>query len=275
MELDSTAKLASIVSVTVGVIVSVASWYTNHRIQAAQDDLGQLIKQEKQVSVDRSKMELRKSEYDASARIDPEFTAPLANTFAEYYEAQLNKGAQASDRYIMPPGLEDEIDKARQPWSRRQGLMIGRPCDGTGLVARQVVVLALRHIGGVDATDVKLTALRKAPPAGQPTQLWREAGPSGQPLAYADLASATGWQSSQLPLPDLRSGQTFRVVLASVSGRTGLYGTVYVPVSIAWTDRVTRQSQTQPLLPQHAMVLNAELAGAEIGHLVAGCQKAP
>jgi hypothetical protein len=279
MQLDSTAKVVSIVSVVVGVFVSLAGWYTGNRIQSAQADLGKLIKEEKQVNVDKGHMELQKSMYDESARLSAEFSVPLARSFAVQYRRYLDAKDQSPERYVVPAGLSGEITAMWPTWEKRVGLMTGQACEPEGLLARQIIVLVLKNLGRVDAVDVVLTAMEKRSPAGEPSRAWHERGPAGA-LSYDALLSAQGWARRELPLPDLHGTgapaaerRPYKVVLASVSGRTTLYGTVFVPVEIAWSDRVTKQRQKQALIEPHAAALNADLSGAEIGRVGSLCAK--
>lgn len=279
MQLDSTAKVVSIVSVVVGVFVSLAGWYTGQKIQTAQADLGQLIKEEKQVSVDRGHMELQKTVYDEAARLSAEFSVPLARSFAVQYRRYLDDKDMAPERYVLPSGLSDEIAIMWPTWEQRIGLMTGKACEPEGLLARQIVVLVLKNLGRTDAVDVTLVALEKRSPAGEPSKAWHEKGQAGL-LSYDALASASGWTRREISLPDLHGTaaqapdrKPFKVVLASVSGRTTLYGTVLVPVEVAWSDRVTKQRQKLALLEPNAAMLNADLAGAEIGRVGSLCSK--
>ncbi len=281
MELDKSAKVASIASVLVGVLVSLTTWYTNLRIQNSQDAISALIQREKEVSVKKGEMELHKAEVVDSARVVPGFSVPMARSFALQYKAWLEDKTNARFHYVVPEHLSSEIMAMWPAWAERKGLMTGRPCEAEGLLARQVVLLDLQNEGRGDAVDVKLRVKLKRPPSGSPGTGWREPGGQG-PLAYSELGGASaGWDTVELSLPDLpgsaagtAAGRRYRVVLASVSGRTSLYGTVLVPVSVSWQDRMTDKRLSEPVLERNAFLLNAELTGAEIGQMRDLCAKA-
>ncbi len=281
MELDKSAKVASIASVLVGALVSLTAWYTNIRIQGSQDNLASLIQKEKEVSVKKSEMELRKTEIIESSRVVAGFSVPMARSFALQYEAWLFGKPKGKFQYVVPDRLSPEIMAMWPSWADRKGLMTGKPCEAEGLLARQVVLLDLQNEGRGDAIDVRLEARLKRSPSVSPSTGWREGGARG-PLAYSELGTInSGWEAVELRLPDLAGSAAtdatrmgYRVVLASVSGRTVLYGTVIVPVSVSWQDRMTQQRHKEPVLEPNAAILNAELTGAEIGQMRDLCAKA-
>lgn len=281
MELDKSAKVASIASVAVGVLVSLTTWYTNLRIQGSQDALTELIQKEKEVSVKKGEMELRKTEIAESSRVVAGFSVPMARSFALQYKAWVDDKPNAKLHYVVPEALSPEVMTMWPSWANRSGLMTGKPCEAEGLLARQVVLLDLQNEGRGDAVDVTLKARLKKSPLGSPSGGWREAGSRGA-LAYSELGNANaGWESVELRLPDLPGSTAtdatrrgYRVVLASVSGRTALYGTVIVPISITWNDRMTQKRQQEAVLENNSAMLNAELTGAEIGRMTELCAKA-
>lgn len=281
MELDPSAKVASIASLLVGVLVSLTSWYTNLRIQGSQDELAELIAKEKALSVKGSERELRRTEAIESSRVVAGFSVPMARSFALQYRLWLDEKPNSKLQYVVPEALSPELMALWPAWAERRGLMTGRPCEAEGLLARQVVLLELQNEGRGDAVDVVLEARLKRPPAGPSPAAWRETGARG-PVAYSELGQASaGWEAVALRLPDLPGSTAadatrkgYRVVLASVSGRTALYGTVLVPVRLSWKDRMTQEARSEAVLERHAAVLNAELTGAEIGQMRDLCAKA-
>ena len=282
MKLDSTAKVASITSVAVGVFVSLSGWYMGQRIQESQEALAHLIQEEKKITVEKGQMDVRKSANDESARLSVEFSVPMARSFALQYKTWLENKEQSRDRYVVPAGLSDEIAAMWPTWANREGLMTGKACEPEGLLARQIVMLVVKNIGRADAVDVKLIVQVKRSPMGQPARAWRESGPTG-PVSYDKLTSLRdGWDTVELKIPDLRGTSTaeadrkqHKVVLASVSGRSALYGTVIVPIRISWEDRVTKQRRDEMVLEPNAATVNAELMGAEIGRIGSLCPNPP
>jgi hypothetical protein len=199
-------------------------------------------------------MDVSKKAYDLSARLMTGFSLPLARSFAIQYAAGTDRGHQ---QFSLPTSrLTEEFMKVLGDWGSRRGLMTGKACEQEGLKARQVVTLTIKNIGHADVS--------------------RE----GRALGYHDLLSASsGWTQRDIPVTDLRglgSPQEDRaqeqMVLASVSGTTALFGTVLVPVEISWTDNITKNRQTLPVLQPHAAAIRADLLGAEIGSLGSACR---
>ena len=281
MQLDAAAKIASIASVVVGLVISIGGWYANRQIQASQEKMGVLLEEQKRTEIDKAKLENRKSQDAETARLTAELSAPLARTFAVQYKNFLDAKEDQRERYVLPPSIANEIKTMWPLWNDRIGLMTGDACASAGLLARQVVVLLIKNVGRVDAVDLTLTVLEKASPTSNPGNAWshRPAG-AAAPLAYDELATASDWAQRKISLPAVYGTQTpeadrkaLKVVLASVSGRTTLYGTALVPVEISWSDKVTGTTQHQKLLEVQGPMLNAELAGAEIGRVTATCRK--
>lgn len=281
MELDQSAKVATIASLAVGMLVSLTTWFTNLRIQRSQDELAALLQKEKQVNLQRGEMELRKTEMAEGSRLIAGFSLPMARSFALQYKAWMDDKRGAHMHFVVPEALSAEMATMWPSWANRNGLMTGRPCEPEGLLARQIVLLDLQNEGRGDAVEVSLTVQVKRSPQPSPSSAWHVAGAQGS-VAYSELGRMReGWESVEMPLPDL-PGQTatdatrrgYRVVLASVSGRSALYGTVMVPVSLHWRDRMTGQLRQDPVLEHNASLLNAELTGAEIGRLTDLCAKA-
>lgn len=157
--------------------------------------------------------------------------------------------------------------------------MTGKACQQEGLKARQVVTLVIGNIGNADALDIRIKAMEKASPFGDPAKRWQEPSETGGVLGYYDLLSASkGWTSTELRIGDLRglgSPEEARVrekvVLASVSGASDLFGTILVPIEISWYDNVTKTRQSLPIMQSLAPALRADLLGAEIGSLGSAC----
>lgn len=281
MQIDSAAKLATIISVVVGVFMSLSSWYTGRKIQESQDQVSELIKKEKSIGVDKGQMELDKLRNSEAAKLSAELTAPLARSFALQYKTYTQDKDRLNERFVLPGNLAPEIEAMYPAWANRQGLMVGRACEAEGLLARQVVVLVLKNVGKVEATDLVLTVLEKTSPMQDPAKAWYESpGPGMQPMGYDALARVNGWTKTEIPLPTLRGTDMpeaeryhLKVVLASLSGRSTLYGTILVPLQITWSDPVTKQIQHLDLLARQGAMLNAELTGAEIGRVGAICTK--
>lgn len=280
MELDKSAKVASIASVAVGALVSLTTWYTNLRIQDSQEHLAKLIHDEKQLSVRKGQMEVNRTEAAESSRIIVSLSVPLARSFALQYQVWIDSNERGKLRFVLPEALSPEIMAMWPSWASRNGLMSGDPCEVQGLLNRLVVLLDLQNEGKGDAVDIVLHARLKKSPAGSPETGWREAGAQGA-LAYSELHRASaGWESVDLPLPALPGSTAtdaarrgHRVVLASVSGRTELYGTVIVPITLTWTDRITGEKRREEVLENNSAMLNAELTGAEVGRMKKFCAK--
>jgi len=275
--LDTTAKIASVVSVVVGLAISVGGYFANAKLQAANLKLQSLQESIGKLTVADKEMDVAKKAYDLSARLTTDFAVPLARSFAIQY-GQKDRTSQHVSFPTSP--LLQEFTTVLGGWESRRGLMTGKACEQEGLKARQVVTLMVRNIGHADARRVSIKARQKSSPLPDPTARWQEMSAASKPLGYYDLLSATtGWSTIEVPMPDLRgrsSPETERVqeqvVLASVSGTTALFGTVLVPMEISWTDDITRTTQSLKVLDTHAAMLRAELMGAEIGSLGSACR---
>ena len=275
MTLDNTTKVVSIVSVVVGLMLSVAGYFANAQLQSLQASITKL-------SVADKDMDVAKKSYDISARLTAEFSLHLARSFAIQYSQFNSKKDQGGERILFPTtDLANEFTKVLAGWQSRQGLMTGKACELEGLKARQVVTLVVKNIGNADASEIRIRAMWKASPVDDPAKRWQEKSPQGgDVLGYYDLLSATtGWKSDEFPIGDLRglsSPENVRipekVVLASVSGASDLYGTVLVPVEISWYDDITKKRQTLPILQSLAPALRADLMGAEIGRVSSACK---
>jgi hypothetical protein len=272
MKLDETAKIASVVSVVVGLMISVAGYFTNLKLQSLQESVGKLNVTDKILDVS-SKTDL------LSAKLNFEFSLPLARSFAIQYSQSLSSKDQVSqDISFLTTELSEEFTKVYTAWEQRKGLMTGQACGREGLMARQVVTLIVQNIGHTDAVEISIKAMVKASPHSNPTTGWQELSANGSALAYCDLRSASatnGWEIRDLKISDLpgrsspeKDGGREQVVLASVSGSKALFGTVLVPTEISWTDNITKVRKTKTM---EVGKLRAALMGAEIGSLGTAC----
>lgn len=274
MKLDDSTKMISILSGVVAVFISISTFISGAKLQAIQKSINSLSVQDKQ-------MDVSKKSYDLSARLTADFSLPLARSFALQYAS----GTPVTGRHISMPtdALSREFAQVMGGWASRKGLMTGHACQTDGLMARQVVTVIVKNIGSTDAIDVVMTARQKTSPMNTPSAAWQERAPGGGTVGYDGLLSAQdGWTEISIPLGALHGSSSppedrmpLQVVLASVSGSTALFGTVIVPVSISWTDEVSKRRQSLPVLESHAAELRSDLLGAEIGSLSSACQPAP
>lgn len=182
MKLEETTKVVSIISVVVGLMISVAGYFANLKIQSLQESVSRL-------NVSDKEMDVSKKAYDLSARLMVDFSLPLARTFAlQYSSGQSSK--EASGRHVAMASSEiaEEFAKVLGGWEKRRGLMTGQACQDEGLKARQVVTLVVRNIGHADAIDIRIKAMQKKSPTTDPTKSWQELSGKGSALAYYDLA---------------------------------------------------------------------------------------
>jgi hypothetical protein len=274
MKLDETTKIVSIVSVVVGLTISVAGYFANSKLQSLQESINKL-------NIDDKKMDASKKAYDLSARLMLDFSLPLARSFAlQYSPGQSSKATK--DRHVSMATTEiaEEFAKVLGGWEERRGLMTGQACAEEGLKARQVVTLLVRNIGHADAIDIEVKAMQKKSANPDPTKPWQELSDKGTPLAYYDLLSAKkGWTPVTIPVGSLRGLSSpaehripEQIVLASVSGTRSLFGTIIVPIEVSWTDNISKNRQSMPILSAHAAVLRADLLGAEIGSIGSACR---
>lgn len=276
MKLDDTVKIVSIVSGVVAVIVSAAGFVVNARLQDLQASINKLGVQEKT-------MDVSKKAYDLSARLSVEFAAPLARSFATQYAESMADPSKRVRQISMPTQIAPEFSQVLGGWEGRRGLMTGEACNpAVGLKARQVVTLVVQNLGQTDAKNVVLKVKMKRSPRGAPLLTWEDPSAGGVWTGKADLTAAGGWADAEVPIGHLpgagspaEARKPVQVVLASVSGRTWLYGTVLVPVSIAWTDDISPQPHSEPVIAAHATQLGADLLGAEIGSVRSACPQAP
>jgi hypothetical protein len=275
IKLDETAKVVSMVSVAVGMMIAVAGYFTNQKLRSLDEGVRELEETAKQ-------MEVSKATYDLSARLTTEFSLPLARSFAEQYIDTTGVEHRNPSVLIPTSDLMREFELTIPDWKGRRGLMVGNACDQEGLKARQIVTLLIKNIGHADAVEVRIAAKQKASPYNRdPRRGWQEVSDNRKVLGYHDLLSASsGWTTVNLDIEELR-GQSappedrnqIQVVLASVSGTTMLFGTVLVPITISWTDRITKERQTQQVHRSHTSALRHSLLGAEIGSLSSSCRQ--
>jgi hypothetical protein len=271
MKIDETTKIASIVSIVVGVILSIAGYFANSKRQAIQENTGKLDILAKSLDVNQKTDSL-------TAKLNFEFSLLLARSFAIKYSESISGRDQLSRKISFPSSnLTAEFTKVYSNWGQRKGLMTGKACEKEGLMVRQVVTLIIQNIGQVDAVNILIKAKEKASPRSDPNIDWQESSSNGNALAYYDLSSATnGWQTRDFQIKDLRGGkppekdgEQEQVVLASVSGSSSLFGTVLVPIEVSWTDNVTKARQIKKIQVGNLM---ADLMGAEIGSLGSACR---
>ena len=274
MKLDETTKVVSIISVVVGLIISVAGYFANLKLQSLQESVSKL-------NITDKEMDVSKKEYDLSARLMIDFSLPLARSFAlQYSPGQSNKEPAGRHVSMATSEIAEEFAKVLGGWEKRRGLMTGQACHEEGLKARQVVTILVRNIGHADATDITIKAMQKKSPSNDPTKPWQELSNKDTALAYYDLLSAKdGWSSISIPVRSLRGMSSpaehripEQIVLASVSGTRSLFGTVLVPIEISWSDNISKKRQIIPIISAHAAALRADLLGAEIGSIGSACR---
>jgi hypothetical protein len=271
MKLDDTAKIVTIVSGVVAAMISAAGFFANAKLQSLQNSINEL-------KVADQAMDTSKKAYDLSARLAVEFSLPMARSFAVQY-AESTSGDHKTRRMLMPPGdLSQEFSQVLVGWGDRRGLMTGKPCEQEGLAARQVVTLVVKNIGGADAENIVLKVKQKRSPYPNPATAWRETAAGGAWGGRDNLTAANGWTDVSIPIGSVRGlgspvedRTPVQVVLASVSGRTALFGTVLVPTEISWDDNVSKKRQSAPIMSARAAELQADLLGAEIGSLRSTC----
>ena len=266
MQLDTTTKVVTLVSVIVGVMISVAGYFTGLKLQALDERLKSLDELNKG-------MDLASKDYNLSPRLVTEFYLPLARSFAEEYTHRTDSPSQPTTILLPTNALMSEFGLNIPKWKSRRGLMTGHACQAEGLKTRQVITLMVKNIGHADATEVSVKALQKSSPHPQAARGWQELGANHAPIPYYDLSGlTTGWKPVSFRVIDLRgqsspeiSRNQAQVVLASVSGATTLFGTVLVPIEISWTNKITNRREVQRIMETEIPKLRFSLLGAEIG----------
>jgi hypothetical protein len=71
MKFDETTKVVSIISVVVGLMISVAGYFGNLKLQSLQESVGKL-------NISDKEMDVSKKAYDLSARLMTDFQLPPA-----------------------------------------------------------------------------------------------------------------------------------------------------------------------------------------------------
>lgn len=268
MKLDDTAKIVAIFSAVVTAVIGIAGYVGNQRLQALQSELSTLTGTEKSMGIEKMR-------YDTSSRLMADFSIPLARSFA----LQFGSEGQGGRKVFMPEALSGEFSASLQGWESRKGLMTGNACAAEGLKARQIVTLVLTNIGNADATDIVLTVRQKSSPHPDPRTGWQERS-GQQPIGYDSLlAASAAWRKTDIPLDALRgtgspeaARRPLQVVLASVSGTTSLFGSILVPVTVSWTDSVSKERQSLPVYAAQTSAIRASLLGAEIGTANSACR---
>lgn len=266
MQLDTTTKVVTLVSVIVGVMISVAGYLTGIKLQALDERLKSLDELNKG-------MDLASKDYNLSPRLVTEFYLPLARSFAEEYTQRTDSPSQPKTILLPTNALMNEFGLTIPKWRSRRGLMTGHACQAEGLKTRQVITLIVKNIGHADATEVSIKALQKSSPHAQPATGWQEMGTDHAPVPYYALSELTnGWRSITFRVTDLRgqsspeaSRNEAQIVLASVSGATTLFGTVLVPLEISWTNKITHRREVRRIMESEIPKLRYSLLGAEIG----------
>ena len=273
MKLDETTKIVSTISVIVGLMITLTGYLANKKLQQVQTELTTLNSREKQ-------MDVQKKEYDMSARIAADFDLPLARSFAARLVQPDSAAAESALRPLFPnEDLARELHELAQQWNGGNRLMTGEACT-SGLTVRQIVLLTLRNVGSADATDVVLIATVKNGSPDSSSRAWRE-NAAGKTLAYYELpGEAPGWREVSFklePLGGASSPEAARkpqqLVMASVSGPSSFYGTAIVPQTVTWTDAITKEQHSQPVLGANVMRLKSDLVGAEIGKPTSACRQ--
>jgi hypothetical protein len=280
-KLDDSAKIVSMISIIVGLMISGSSYFASRQLQKVQAAVADVDAKAKSLQMASQEMDNAKKEYDLSARLSAQIVLPLARSFALQY-ADFTKGAGPHGQEIsfLTTPLADEFKKVMPGWAERRGLMTGESCKEEGLKTRQIVTLTVANIGHADATDVKVVVMEKPSPLADSTRVWHEAA-AGAPVAYQDLPGAAGgWTRRALSLRELRGASSPEkdrnsvvVVLASVSSGTSFFGTVQVPMQVTWTDRITKKAQSLDIMPSQASTLRSALIGAEIGTPAEACRR--
>lgn len=289
--LDNTTKIVSIVSVSVGLMLSVAGYFGNRKLQELQTSIAQLnvakgnIDVAKgQLDISKGAMEVSEKQYLLAARLAVSFSTPLAKSFA-LDVSQCGADQACLGQRISYPTTElgNEFTIAVPRWRERKGLMTGDKCSREGLHARQVVLLGVRNIGYADAQNVTIRFIRKASPHPSPLQPWFEPSANGEAIAYYDLPpTSRGWISETVSIDVVRGASSpekdrveEQLVMASVASARELYGTILVPVEITWTDALTGKAGSMPVMqgqqPRLRKYLGNHLGGSEIGNLGDSC----
>ncbi len=300
--LDNTMKTVSLISAVMAVLVSAASFFIDSRLKASDAEL-RAVKQSVEeadnktraaiarleadakmlvaqaqvraatVETAAAEMKNKKDEFELAARLQVSFGLPLARAFA------INFSTHNQDFAMPTTEFSDEIRKVLPGWQARKELMTGDACGPQGLLARQVITLEIRNVGATDAENITVRFVQKATPHAESTKGWQEMSPQRKPVQYYDIIQdGSGWKSFDMIVRNLpgsrnadKTKSAFTVVLASVSGGTWFYGTVFVPVEISWSDPVTNKRQTAQIIEPEKPMLRSGLTGAEIGSVRSTC----
>jgi len=298
MKINETTKVVTLISGIVAIFISIGGFILDWRLKSAEQHLNEVkqgieqanatIEQntklllasseakQKEVETEATRMANEKREFELSARLKASFTLSLARAFAIDYKSH-------SAGFAIPTStLADELKKVVPLWVDRKGLMTGTACGKEGLAARQIIALTISNIGNADANELAIILNEKQSPSVESTSYWQELSEDKRPLAYYDLsqvAPAPGWKRISIPLHSLYGSlspggidSSIVVVLASVSGSTHFYGSVYVPIELNWTDGITKKKQTLPVMDTQGATLRSGLVGAEIGSVAGSCR---
>lgn len=162
--------------------------------------------------------------------------------------------------------------------------MTGDACTQEGLRARQIVTLDVRNVGLTDSEEAPIDLWFKVGPSGEAQ--WQELGDK-KAVAYTDLLAvatpAHGWRKTQFKVPPLlgtrsMAGQkgsgkdSAKLILASTATGVYFYGSVFLPVEISWTDRITQQSRREPIMSALGSTIVASLGGASLFRSNSACK---
>ena len=271
MKIDEATKIIAGISAAVGIIISVAGFFANTKIQVIQQAIQELNIKDKQVDIS-------KRNYDLSARLSIDYSAPLARSFALQFSTN-EENRTKYNTYIMFPisQISDELGDLIVQWRQRKGLMTGKACEREGLKARQVVLIKIKNIGNATAENVIMKVNQGSPQSAIKGTPWNIKSTDGIVVPYADLAGRIDeWKDINIPIGRLfgldsqeKERLTHQIVLASVSGSTDLYGTVLFPLELSWTDSITNENK---LVRLDVSYLRNDLLGAEIGSLSSACK---
>jgi hypothetical protein len=298
MKISETTKVVTLISGIVAIFISIGGFILDWRLKLAEQHLNEVkqgieqanatieqntklllasseVKQ-KEVETEAARMANEKREFELSARLKAHFILPLARTFAVDYKSN-------SAGFAIPTStLADELKKVLPLWESRKELMTGKACSTEGLAARQIISLTISNIGIADANELEITLSERQSQSVDSTSYWQELSEDKRPLPYYDLsqaAPAPGWKRISVPLHSLYGSlsagsldSSIVVVLASVSGSTHFYGSVYVPIELNWTDSITKKKQTLLVMDTQGATLRSGLVGAEIGSVAGSCR---
>ena len=266
MKIDDGTKVLAAIGSVIALILTVLNYFTGRKVEDLQNSVQRLTVQAKEFDILQSK-------YDKSSKIFVELTAPLAKSFAELYAKDGKQMGMRSNAMLFPTEIASEFKDLIPQWMNGRGLMTGEACKPPGLRTRQVVVMRLTSIGYAAAEEVVLRVRQGVPPAGSELTAPWGAQYGGKIIGYAGIEPhISAWKDVQVDLGQLlgndvkdRVSSSIQVVLARVSGSQEMYGTVLYPMSLSWTDSVTKERRTISKIDMSR--LSSDLIGGDIGFL--------